>query len=120
VRRWLLLVLSVGLGVWLFAPVAAAKGDDGGFDDRGMHARGSDDKGFDDKGMHVRGVDDNALASPPPAPRLPRTLPLRLARARRLPQARVPRPLRPLRHLPHPCYRTPAASLRRGPSGLWR
>jgi len=65
-RRWLLLVLSVALAVSVFAPVAAAKGDDGGFDDRGMHARGSDDKGFDDRGRgtYNRGVDDNAAASP--------------------------------------------------------
>ena len=78
-RRWLLLVLSVALAVSVFAPVAAAQGDDGGFDDRGMHARGADDRGFDDRGMHVRGaddkgfddrgmnnrgVDDNAVASP--------------------------------------------------------
>jgi hypothetical protein len=78
-RRWLLLVLSVALAVSVFAPVAAAQGDDGGFDDRGMHARGADDRGFDDKGMDVRGtddkgfddrgmnnrgVDDNAVASP--------------------------------------------------------
>jgi len=78
-RRWLLVVLSVALALSVFAPVAAAKGDDGGFDDRGMHARGADDRGFDDKGMDVRGtddkgfddrgmnnrgVDDNAVASP--------------------------------------------------------
>jgi hypothetical protein len=78
-RRWLLLVLSVALAVSVFAPVAAAQGDDRGFDDRGMHARGADDRGFDDKGMDVRGtddkgfddrgmnnrgVDDNAVASP--------------------------------------------------------
>ena len=78
-RRWLLLVLSVALAVSVFAPVAAAQGDDGGFDDRGMHARGADDRGFDDKGMDFRGtddkgfddrgmnnrgVDDNAVASP--------------------------------------------------------
>src|SRR5918997_5701244 len=78
-RRWLLLVLSVALAVSVFAPVAAAQGDDGGFDDkgmhardaddrgfdvRGMHARGADDKGFDDRGMNNRGVDDNAVASP--------------------------------------------------------
>jgi cell division septation protein DedD len=63
-RRWLLLVLSVALAVSVFAPVAAAQGDDGGFDDRGMHVRGADDKGFDDRGMNNRGVDDNAVASP--------------------------------------------------------
>jgi hypothetical protein len=78
-RRWLLLVLSVALAVSVFAPIAAAQGDDGGFDDKGMHARGADDRGFDDRGMHVRGaddkgfddremnnrgVDDNAAASP--------------------------------------------------------
>ena len=78
-RRWLLLVLSVALAVSVFAPVAAAQGDDGGFDDKGMDVRGTDDKGFDDRGMHVRGaddkgfddrgmnnrgVDDNAVASP--------------------------------------------------------
>ena len=78
-RRWLLLVLSVALAVSVFAPVAAAQGDDGGFDDkgmdvrgtddkgfddRGMHARGTDDRGFDDRGMNNRGVDDNAVASP--------------------------------------------------------
>ena len=78
-RRWLLLVLSVTLAVSVFAPVAAAQGDDQGFDDRGMHARGADDRGFEDKGMDVRGtddkgfddrgmnnrgVDDNAVASP--------------------------------------------------------
>jgi len=49
-RRWLILVLSVVLAVPVFAPVAAAHGDDGGFDDRGMHVRG-DDRGFDDRGM---------------------------------------------------------------------
>ena len=48
-RSWLLLALSVALALSVFAPVAAAKGDDGGFDDRGM----------DD-----RGVDDNAAARP--------------------------------------------------------
>jgi cell division septation protein DedD len=78
-RRWLLLGLSVALAVSVFAPVAPAQGDDGGFDDRGMHARGADDRGFDDRGMHVRGtddkgfddrgmnnrgIDDNAVASP--------------------------------------------------------
>jgi hypothetical protein len=73
-RRWSLLVLSVALAVSVFAPVAGAQGDDGGFDDRVMHARGADDQGFDDRGMHVRGtddrgmnnrgVDDNAVASP--------------------------------------------------------
>ena len=74
-RRWLLLVLSVALAVSMFAPVAAARGDDDrdmhargdddrGFDDRGRHARGTDDKGFDDRGMNDRGVDDNAEASP--------------------------------------------------------
>ena len=63
-RRWLLLVLSVALAVSVFAPVAAAQGDDRGFDDRGMHVRGADDKGFDDRGMNNRGVDDNAVASP--------------------------------------------------------
>jgi hypothetical protein len=63
-RRWLLLVLSVALAVSVFAPVAAAQGDDGGFDDRGMHVRGADDKGFDDRGMNNRGVGDNAVASP--------------------------------------------------------
>jgi hypothetical protein len=85
-RRWLLLVLSVALAVLVFAPVAAARGDDdGGFDDRGMHARGADDRGFDDKGrgmddrgfddrgVHTRRVDDSKMASPaPPALRLPR------------------------------------------------
>ena len=49
-RRWLLLVLSVALTMSVFAPVAAARGDD--------------DRGFDDRGMHARGVDDNAAASP--------------------------------------------------------
>ena len=78
-RRWLLLALSVALAVLVFAPVAAAQEDDGGFDDRGMHAQGADDRGFDDRGMHARGaddkgfddrgmnnraVDDNAAASP--------------------------------------------------------
>jgi hypothetical protein len=78
-RRWLLLVLSVAFAVSVFAPVAAAQGDDGGvddrgrhargtddrgFDDRGMHAQGADDRGFDDKGMNNRGADDNAAASP--------------------------------------------------------
>jgi len=74
-RRWLLLVLSVALAVSVFAPVAAARGDDDrgmhargdddrGFDDRGRHARGTDDKGFDDRGMNDRRVDDNAEASP--------------------------------------------------------
>jgi hypothetical protein len=78
-RRWLLLALSVALALSVFAPVAAAQGDDGGFDDRGTHARGADDRGFDDRGMHARGtddrgfddrgmnnrgVDDNAVASP--------------------------------------------------------
>jgi hypothetical protein len=58
-RRWLLLVLSVALAVSVFAPVAGAQGDDGGFDDRGMHVRGADDRG-----MNNRGVDDNAVASP--------------------------------------------------------
>ena len=48
-RRWLLLVLSVALAVSVFAPVAAAQGDD---------------RGFDDRGMNNRGVDDNAVASP--------------------------------------------------------
>src|SRR5215208_4636060 len=60
-RRWLLLVLSVALAVSVFAPVAAAQGDDRGFDDRGMHARGADDRGFDDKGMDVRGTDDKGF-----------------------------------------------------------
>jgi hypothetical protein len=59
-RRWLLLVLSVALAVSVFAPVAAAQGDDGGFDDKGMDVRGTDDKGFDDRGMHVRGADEKA------------------------------------------------------------
>ena len=63
-RRWLLLVLSVALAVSVFAPVAAAQGDDRGFDDKGMDVRGTDDKGFDDRGMNNRGVDDNAVASP--------------------------------------------------------
>jgi hypothetical protein len=78
-RRWLILVLSVAFAVSVFAPVAAAQGDDGGvddrgghtrgtddrgFDDRGMHARGDDDRGFDDKGMNNRGADDDAVASP--------------------------------------------------------
>ena len=49
-RRWLILVLSVALAVPVFAPVAAAQGDDGGFDDKGMHARRADDMGFDDRG----------------------------------------------------------------------
>jgi len=52
-RRWLILALSVALALLVSAPVAAAQGDDGDFDDRGMHARGTDD----------RGVDDNAAAS---------------------------------------------------------
>ena len=30
--------------------IAAAKGDDRGFDDRGTHPRGADDRGFDDRG----------------------------------------------------------------------
>jgi hypothetical protein len=59
-RRCLLLVLSVAFAVLVFAPVAAARGDD----DRGMHARGADDRDFDDRGMHTRGVNDNAAASP--------------------------------------------------------
>src|SRR5215204_3334126 len=63
-RRWLLLVLSVAFAVLEFTPVAAAPGDDGGFDDKGMDVRGTDDKGFDDRGMNNRGVDDNAVASP--------------------------------------------------------
>jgi hypothetical protein len=77
-RRWLLLVMSVALAVSVLAPVAAARGDDGGVDGRRMQARGTDDKGFDDRGMHARGddrgfddkgmnnraVDDNAAASP--------------------------------------------------------
>jgi hypothetical protein len=64
-RRWLLLVLSVALTMSVFAPVAAAWGDDDrGFDDSGMHARGAGDRGFDNRGMHARGVDDNAAASP--------------------------------------------------------
>jgi hypothetical protein len=50
-RRWLILVLSVALAVSVFAPVAAARGED-------------DSGGFDDRGMHARGVDDNAVASP--------------------------------------------------------
>ena len=46
-RRWLLVVLSVALAVSVFAPVAAARGDDDrGFDDRGVHAQGADDSGF--------------------------------------------------------------------------
>jgi hypothetical protein len=68
-HRWLILVLSVALAVPVFAPVAAAHGDDGGFDDKGMHARGADDMGFDDRGMvdrrvEDRGFDDNVGASP--------------------------------------------------------
>ena len=68
-HRWLILVLSVALAVPVFAPVAAAHGDDGGFDDKGMHARRADDRGFDDRGMvdrggEDRGFDDNAGASP--------------------------------------------------------
>jgi hypothetical protein len=64
-HRWLFVVLSVALAVLVFAPVAAAHGDDdGGFDDRGMHARGNDDRGFDDRGTNNHGVDDNAMASP--------------------------------------------------------
>ena len=46
-HRWLILVLSVAMLV--FAPVAAAHGAGGGFDDSGMHACG---------------VDDNTVASP--------------------------------------------------------
>lgn len=60
-RRWLLLVLSVALAVSVFAPVAAAQGDDRGFDDKGMDVRGTDDKGFDDRGMHARGADDKGF-----------------------------------------------------------
>ena len=65
-RRWLLLALSVALAVLVFAPVAAAQEDDGGFDDKSMDARGADDKGFDDRGrgMDDRGVDDTTVASP--------------------------------------------------------
>ncbi len=48
-HRWLILVLSVALAVLVFAPVAAARGGDGG--------------GFDDRGVHARGADDNAAAS---------------------------------------------------------
>ena len=48
-HRWLILVLSVALAVLVFAPVAAAHGDGGD---------------FDDKGMHASGVDDNTVASP--------------------------------------------------------
>jgi hypothetical protein len=60
-RRWLLLVLSVALALSVFAPVATAQGDDGGVDDRGMHARGTDDRGFDNRGMHARGTDDKGF-----------------------------------------------------------
>ena len=49
-RRWLILVLSVALAVSVFAPVAATHGDDGGFDNKGMHARRADGMGFDDRG----------------------------------------------------------------------
>src|SRR5215212_6167366 len=68
-RRCLIHVLSVVLAVPVFAPVAAAHGDDGGFDDKGMHARRADNMGFDDRGMvnrrvEDRGFDDNAVASP--------------------------------------------------------
>src|SRR5215210_8017536 len=59
-RRSVLLVLSVALALLVFAPIAAAKGDDSGFDDGGTHARGADDRGFDDRGMDDRRVDDNA------------------------------------------------------------
>ena len=58
-RRSVLLVLSVALAVLVFAPVAAAQGDDMGADDRGM-----DDRGFDDRGMDDRGFDDNRVTSP--------------------------------------------------------
>ncbi|MDQ2671510.1 MAG: hypothetical protein M3Y38_01650 [Actinomycetota bacterium] len=53
--------MSVVFAVSVFAPVAAAQGDDGGVDDRGRHARGTDDRGFDDRGMHARGADDRGF-----------------------------------------------------------
>ena len=66
------------MAVLAFAPVAAAKGDDRGPDDRGTHARGTDDmgmdargtddQGFDDRGMDDRGFDDNVGASVPRHP----------------------------------------------------
>ena len=50
-HRWLFVVLSVALAVLVFAPVAAAHGDDdGGYDDKRTHARRADDRGFDDRG----------------------------------------------------------------------
>ena len=68
-RRSVLLILSVALAVFVFAPVAAAQSDDMGQDDRGMDSRGSDDRGMDDRsmddrGMDDRGMDDDATASP--------------------------------------------------------
>src|SRR5215216_83497 len=63
-RRSILLVLSVALAVLVFAPVAAAQGDDRGSDDRGMDDRGFDDRGLDDRGADDRGVDDNVAPTP--------------------------------------------------------
>jgi hypothetical protein len=60
-RRSVLLVLTVALALLVFAPIAAAKGDDRGFDDGGTHAQGVEDRGFDDKGMHARGTDDRGM-----------------------------------------------------------
>jgi hypothetical protein len=60
-RRSVLLVLTVALALLVFAPIAAAKGDDRGFDDGGTHAQGVEDRGFDDKGMHARGTDDRGF-----------------------------------------------------------
>jgi hypothetical protein len=60
-RRSALLVLTVALALLVFAPIAAAKGDDGGFEDGGSHVRGADDRGFDDRGMDVRGTDDRGF-----------------------------------------------------------
>src|SRR5215217_2961237 len=69
-RRSILLVLSVALAVLVFAPVAAAQGDDRGSDDRGMDDRGMDDRGFDDRGLDDRGADDRGVddnVAPTPA-----------------------------------------------------
>jgi hypothetical protein len=60
-RRSVLLVLTVALAFLVFAPIAAAKGDDRGFDAGGTHAQGVEDRGFDDKGMHARGTDDRGM-----------------------------------------------------------
>jgi hypothetical protein len=60
-RRSVLLVLTVALALLVFAPIAAAKGDDRGFDAGGTHAQGVEDRGFDDKGMHARGTDDRGF-----------------------------------------------------------